>query len=249
MKVGIYLLIILALAAPQASALPDVLTLSGVVTDASSHAPIALATVSVVGGRAVQDEVTDSHGVFVLTLVESVRPGDIVRLRIQVTDYETYDENVVVSAGGKLPNPISLRNKLVTSSKPVKRAGSPSKNPPVVLHNSPGSAVSYGQKGGTTAGTIINLAPQSRVLTEAALKAFSDQLKTTVGSLHIKLDTNADDAFELAQQLCGAARQARWGLVCPTSRDSKLGPDRPVGGWNVMRETGLRRMPSRLKRR
>ena len=108
MKFIVHAFIVIALASTQALA-SDALALSGVVTDAKSHAPIERAQVSAVGGRAIHDEVTDANGVFVLTFVETVKPGDIIRLRVLMTGYETYDENVAVPAGGKLPKPISLR--------------------------------------------------------------------------------------------------------------------------------------------
>jgi hypothetical protein len=151
MKIAIYLLMIVSLAAPQATALPDALTLSGVVTDARSHVPIAQAMVSVVGGRAIHDEVADVNGIFVLTLLETVKPGDIIRLRVQKTGYETYDENVTVPSGGKLPKPISLRRKSATDSKHAQGQSHPS----VISQDSAGSAVSNNQQGGITAGTVV----------------------------------------------------------------------------------------------
>jgi hypothetical protein len=70
-------------------------SLSGVVTDAKTHAPIGHAEVTAVGGSANSD-VTDSDGKFVLRLTATVKPGDIVELRVRKSGYATYDRKVPV---------------------------------------------------------------------------------------------------------------------------------------------------------
>lgn len=83
MRTFLYALMVVAAIASRAPALSDALTLSGVVTDSRSHSPIPRATVSVTGELAVQDEVTDVDGIFVLTFIATVKPGDTIRLRVQ----------------------------------------------------------------------------------------------------------------------------------------------------------------------
>lgn len=106
MRIIVPFLITVLLAALMTQARADSLTLPGVVSDSKTHAPIAGAIVSVVGGLAVHDEITDSGGSFILTLSSTVKPGQIVRLRVEMDGYETRDENVPV--GGTLPRQISL---------------------------------------------------------------------------------------------------------------------------------------------
>jgi tetratricopeptide (TPR) repeat protein len=87
----------------------EALTLSGVVHDNTTGRPVVLATVSVVGDYAVQDEQTDKAGIFVLKLISTVKPGQIIRLRIVKEQYETYDEQIAVAS--ILPKPILLTPK------------------------------------------------------------------------------------------------------------------------------------------
>src|ERR1035438_2648846 len=83
----------------------DGTTLSGVVMDAKTRAPIAQAEVTAVGGRANPD-VTDSKGKFVLRLAATVKPGETVELRVRKIGYTTYDEKI---AAGELALLIELQ--------------------------------------------------------------------------------------------------------------------------------------------
>jgi hypothetical protein len=85
------------------------LSLSGVVTDGKNRSPVPQANVSVVGGMAVRDDVTDVDGVFLLPLAKDVKAGDAIRLRVRKSGYKTYDEYVSVPAEGRLAKPISLQ--------------------------------------------------------------------------------------------------------------------------------------------
>lgn len=81
-------------------------TLSGIVFDAKTHAPVSQANVSLVGGQATHDDTTDASGKFVLHLISTVRRGDIVALRVQKAGYEVCSEKVAVAP--ELPMPIQL---------------------------------------------------------------------------------------------------------------------------------------------
>jgi len=94
-----------------------ILTFSGVVTDANTGKKIAGALVSLAGGSGAKEEVTDSDGVFVLTLSHDVKAGDTVRLRVRKDGYEAFDENVTV--GQSLPHPVALVPK-TTKGKPTR---------------------------------------------------------------------------------------------------------------------------------
>jgi len=80
-------------------------------------------------------EFTDANGIFVLTFIATVKPGDTIRLRVQDAGYETYDENVVVPSGGKLPKPVQLRKtSAVGSAKAQPTPPAPaSSQPPVTM--------------------------------------------------------------------------------------------------------------------
>jgi hypothetical protein len=93
-------------AAVPAQISPAALSLPGVVTDLKTRGPVVGARVSLAGGLAAHDEITDSKGNFVLSLSSGVIPGQIVRLRVDKDGYEPYDENVPV--GGTLPRMVSL---------------------------------------------------------------------------------------------------------------------------------------------
>lgn len=56
--------------------------LAGVITDGRTHTPIAQVNVSLVGGLALHEDVTDAKGYFHLELVNSVKDGDSVRLKV-----------------------------------------------------------------------------------------------------------------------------------------------------------------------
>jgi hypothetical protein len=106
MRAIIRILVIGAVAVCGLQALADSLKLSGTVTDARTGAPIAQVNVSVVGGDAVHDAVTDKKGVFLLNLSSTVRRGDTIRLIVRKNGYDTDDEQV---SAGDLSLPISLR--------------------------------------------------------------------------------------------------------------------------------------------
>ncbi len=73
------------------------LRLHGIVMDKVSHAFVGGATVSASGQQAANDAVTDSEGVFRLTLREGIGLGDIVRIRVSKTGYEPYDREEAAS--------------------------------------------------------------------------------------------------------------------------------------------------------
>jgi hypothetical protein len=79
---------------------------SGIVTDEQLRTRIAGANVSAAGGQAIRDAITDVKGTFILPLVEGVKSGDTIRIRVQKTGYLTYDEQVPVSV--EVPLQISL---------------------------------------------------------------------------------------------------------------------------------------------
>lgn len=73
------------------------LTMSGTVIDKHSHEPVKSAEVSVVGNKANQDS-TDSEGSFILSFSEGVHEGDAVRIRVEKSGYDIYDEWTAVSS-------------------------------------------------------------------------------------------------------------------------------------------------------
>ncbi len=93
----------------------------GIVFDEQSRARIAGANVSASGGQAIRDAITDAKGTFILPLAEGVKSGETIRIRVQKSGYNTYDEQWPVSA--EVPLQISLV--------PVKKAHeSPGRVPP-----------------------------------------------------------------------------------------------------------------------
>ena len=82
---------------------------------------------------------------------------------------------------------------------------------------------------GTPATT--NCTPQSRVLSEDAVRTFASGLSASKhGMLRVVLASSSDDAFPLAEQLCAAAQSVKWGTTCPNSRYSTMGRDAYVSG-------------------
>jgi hypothetical protein len=94
-------------ALPQAQVGGEKHQLSGFITDGRSRKPIPQVHVSVDGGLAVHDDITDTNGYFRLELTDNVRDGAIVRLKIAKSGYVTYDESVAVPSG-PLPVQITL---------------------------------------------------------------------------------------------------------------------------------------------
>jgi tetratricopeptide (TPR) repeat protein len=82
------------------------ITLTGNVVDATTHHPVADAKVTLPGTQAVHEDYTDVKGVFTLDLSKLVRPGAVVRLRIEKTGYKVYEEKL--SASAPLAHPIQL---------------------------------------------------------------------------------------------------------------------------------------------
>jgi hypothetical protein len=76
----------------------------GIVTDEQSRTRIAGALV-IAGAKAVNDAITDAKGTFSLTLVDGIKSGEIIRIRVQKEGYLAHDEEVAVS---ELPLQISL---------------------------------------------------------------------------------------------------------------------------------------------
>ena len=91
------------------------LTLSGVVSNSRSRVHIEGASVSVVGNLAKHDAVTDVDGIFVVAFADTVKRGDVVRIRIQKTGYASYDKQVSV-----VPE-LVLQISLVPSDPPQKK--------------------------------------------------------------------------------------------------------------------------------
>jgi hypothetical protein len=98
MKIIPNLLSFLLLVVCSVHAQEERLTMSGVVSDQEKHAPVVAAKVSVAGGLA-NDASTDSKGAFLLVLSNTVKPGQVVRLRVERAGYEVYDEYVAVARG------------------------------------------------------------------------------------------------------------------------------------------------------
>jgi hypothetical protein len=95
-----------AISALQAQVHEAPLSLPGLVSDSKTHVALVGARVSIVGDLAAHDVFTDSKGSFVLPLSATVRPGQIVRLIVDMNGYDPYTENVTV--GGPLPQAIFL---------------------------------------------------------------------------------------------------------------------------------------------
>ena len=102
----------------------------------------------------------------------------------------------------------------------------------------PCSRVQIGGAGNTA---TTNCTPQSRVLSEDAVRTFASGLSASKhGMLRVVLASSSDDAFPLAEQLCAAAQSVKWGTTCPNSRYSTMGRDAYVSGlacysedWNA----------------
>jgi hypothetical protein len=74
------------------------LQLRGKVTDSADGKPIQGATVSIDGGLARYDAVTDSAGTFRLLLLPQVLPGSALRIRVQSPSHQSYERDVAASA-------------------------------------------------------------------------------------------------------------------------------------------------------
>ncbi len=114
MKIAVVLLAALSSVAWSAQVREESLTLSGVVEDSKTHEPIADAKVSLPGIQAVHEDYTDSGGVFTLELSSGIKPGMIVRLRVEKDGYQTYEEkmSVAVSLARRIPLTAKARKTL-----------------------------------------------------------------------------------------------------------------------------------------
>lgn len=102
----------------------------------------------------------------------------------------------------------------------------------------PCSNVQIGGAGNTA---TTNCTPQSRVLSDDAVRAFATALSASKhGVLRVVLASSSDDTFPLAEQLCSAAQSVHWATQCPNNRYSTMGRDSYVSGlacysedWNA----------------
>ncbi|HZR31651.1 MAG TPA: carboxypeptidase-like regulatory domain-containing protein [Terriglobales bacterium] len=81
------------------------LTMSGVVSDQQSHAPVEGAAITLVGNQANLGT-TDREGSFVLNLSVGVQEGSSVRIRVEKAGYKVYDKWVAVSTTIPLQVPL-----------------------------------------------------------------------------------------------------------------------------------------------
>jgi len=128
---------------------------------------------------------------------------------------------------------------------PMPKANSPRKPPLVATnplsHTSPsqtangndnaqvGGSVTAGpcsnvQIGGSGNTATTNCIPPSRVMSDNNLAEFKDKLKDSQqGIIRVVLGGSSDDVMPLAQQICSAAKDAKWGYACPHGRNSIMG--------------------------
>ncbi len=98
MRIAAKVCLVLAFAmARDLMANPSDAKLSGVVSDYHSGSAVPGARITVVGNRAIKDEVTDSQGRFILLFTDDVKQGEVVRIRVQKYGYVVYEEEVPVS--------------------------------------------------------------------------------------------------------------------------------------------------------
>lgn len=62
--------------------------------------------------------------------------------------------------------------------------------------------------------------PRSRILSEERRRAFYAELSKEKGYIYIVLAGSSDDVYPLAQQICDAAKAAKWDSACPMGRNS-----------------------------
>ena len=122
MKRAIILFIILSSFVSGQQGPEDTITLTGVVQDAVSRLPIADAKVTLPGIQASHEDYTDSKGVFTLVLSKSVKAGTVVRLKVEKTGYEIYEEKL--SAATPLARPIFLTPASLQKGKPSAKSTS-----------------------------------------------------------------------------------------------------------------------------
>ncbi len=72
--------------------------LRGFVVDARTNKPVSLAHISAPPNYATQDGMTDGNGYFRLPLASTIKSGDPIRIRVDKTGYEAYDEIITASA-------------------------------------------------------------------------------------------------------------------------------------------------------
>ena len=103
------------------------LTMSGIVTDATSRNPVEGARVVAVGNRALSGTVTDTDGSFILTFRDDVVEGERVQIHIERSGYQPFHKWEPVSPAIVLQFPLVPIRRTPTTPKP-KQAG--------VSHNS-----------------------------------------------------------------------------------------------------------------
>ncbi|HYL62863.1 MAG TPA: hypothetical protein VE077_09595 [Candidatus Methylomirabilis sp.] len=86
------------------------------------------------------------------------------------------------------------------------------------------------QVGGSNNTATTNCVPPSRARSPQQLTGFTAALGKTKGMLRVVMASSADDVFPLSQQLCGAAKNANWGIACPMSRNSNMGTEAIADG-------------------
>jgi hypothetical protein len=101
------------------------LKIHGVVMDGLTRAFVSGARVSLSGQRATKDAVTDVEGFFLLPLREGIKPGDVIRIRVDKVGYEAYDREEAVSPERTLEILLQPTARSVTPRKSVPKASPP----------------------------------------------------------------------------------------------------------------------------
>jgi hypothetical protein len=119
-----FVLLFASYAMPQQIA--DCQRITGQITDGRTHRGVAGANVSLAGGMATQDAISDVEGTYILELTHGVKCGQDLRLRVTKAGYTILDKwitvptargvNVTLEAEGR-------HSKATKTSKPPKEAG------------------------------------------------------------------------------------------------------------------------------
>jgi hypothetical protein len=203
--------------------------MTGQILDLQNN-PIQGSTIDVVGANS--NGISDSAGVFFLTLPTNIQKGDLITLRISKLGYKTVTKHLSVSyLSFSIRLLKDLKEKVKTPENAVVQQSPPQTS--TTTENQPNNVNSYFQTGGITAGQVI-IAPPNRKLDQTN----STQLLNNLPDKNEKIDVTCvwgdSDSFQFATQILDFLKAQGYKSVEGVTQAMYT---RPVLGQNIIRDT------------